>query len=276
MLGNPQSHFLTPWFLLTLIFGPFIGLRLEIPVYIAIAWSGAYVLARVAGTRPIAALAAAFLFATSSWFYVRVTAGILAMCGFAYLPWVIAGCWVAARRHQPRYAAISGAILALSFLECGPYPAVYGLIGIGVLMLSVSVLDRTAYPLRTAIVAGLFTLGFASVKRVPAMLLAAAHGRPTGGAFEVNTFQVLREGLFSPVQNLFRGSSNGWGFWETSAYIGGFWIPALLAVNSPRRVAPWLITAVIIYALAQGDAGLLWPWATACRSCRPCGFHRGF
>src|SRR5579863_8604651 len=83
-------------------------------------------------------------------------------------------------------------------------------------------------------------------------------------------------GSILAVQNLFRGSSNGWGFWETSAYIGGFWIPALLAVNSPRRVAPWLITAVIIYALAQGDAGLLWPWATACRSCRPCGFHRGF
>lgn len=92
MLGNPQSHFLTPWFLLTLLFGPFIGLRLEIPIYIAIAWSGAYVLARVAGTRPLGALAAAMLFATSSWFYVRVTAGLLAMCGFAYLPWAIAAC----------------------------------------------------------------------------------------------------------------------------------------------------------------------------------------
>ena len=60
---------------------------------------------------------------------------------------------------------------------------------------------------------------------------------------------------------MFRGSTNGWGFWETSAYIGGFWIPALLAANTMRRAAPWIITAVVMYALAQGDAGLLWPLA---------------
>ena len=29
MLGDPDSHFLTPWFLLTILFGPFVGLHLR-------------------------------------------------------------------------------------------------------------------------------------------------------------------------------------------------------------------------------------------------------
>jgi len=30
LLGDPQSHFLTPWFFLTMLFGPVVGLHLEV------------------------------------------------------------------------------------------------------------------------------------------------------------------------------------------------------------------------------------------------------
>src|ERR1700693_5382479 len=43
MLANPHSRILTPFFLLHLLFGPFIGLHLEIPLHLAIGWSGGFV-----------------------------------------------------------------------------------------------------------------------------------------------------------------------------------------------------------------------------------------
>ena len=49
LLGNPQSRFMTPLFLLHLLFGPVVGAHLEIPFHLAIAWGGGYLLARALG-----------------------------------------------------------------------------------------------------------------------------------------------------------------------------------------------------------------------------------
>src|SRR5712692_9542796 len=39
LLGNPQSSFLTPWFLLILFFGPAAGLYLSIIIHSVVAWT---------------------------------------------------------------------------------------------------------------------------------------------------------------------------------------------------------------------------------------------
>src|SRR5271167_2122256 len=49
LLGNPQSPILTPFLLVDLLFGPVIGLHLASIVHVAIAFGGAYFLARVLG-----------------------------------------------------------------------------------------------------------------------------------------------------------------------------------------------------------------------------------
>src|SRR5260370_36206419 len=38
LLGHPESHFLSPLFLLTALFGPIAGLKMELPIYMAICW----------------------------------------------------------------------------------------------------------------------------------------------------------------------------------------------------------------------------------------------
>jgi hypothetical protein len=90
--------------------------------------------------------------------------------------------------------------------------------------------------------------------------VAIAHPRPTAEV-EVNTAHVLLTALFSRTQNIFRGSSNGWGFWEVGAYLGLFAIPAALGLLRPRRAAPWILAAVVLWLLARGDAEpfAVWP-----------------
>src|SRR5690242_9141785 len=42
LLAHPSSQIATPLFALPMLFGAFVGLNLQIPVHLAIAWSGGY------------------------------------------------------------------------------------------------------------------------------------------------------------------------------------------------------------------------------------------
>ncbi|MGZ6243901.1 MAG: hypothetical protein ACXWN9_15115, partial [Candidatus Binataceae bacterium] len=90
LLANPQARILTPFFPLSLIFGPAAGAHLEVPLHLAMAWAGGYVLGRVLEMRPLGAVACASAFAASSWFPLHVASGELVMMGFCYLPWLLA------------------------------------------------------------------------------------------------------------------------------------------------------------------------------------------
>jgi hypothetical protein len=70
MLGNPQSQIISPFFPLTLLYGPFLGTHLQMILSLGLAWSGGYVLARVIGISLLGAVAAATVFPASSWFYL--------------------------------------------------------------------------------------------------------------------------------------------------------------------------------------------------------------
>ncbi|HYL58339.1 MAG TPA: hypothetical protein VEU51_05670 [Candidatus Acidoferrales bacterium] len=259
MLGNPQSHLATPWFVLTLLFGPFAGLHMEIPVHLAIAWAGGYVLARVLKIGPLGSLGAATMFASSSWFYLRVGVGQLWAFGFCYLPWMMASVTIASETGGVGYMVGAGAALALALLEAGPYPVAFGVLMLGIVQVVVAIQRRSARPLIVAALAVAFAIGFSAVKLVPAAIVASQHPRPTLEA-QINTGEVLKIALFSTTQNIFSGSPNGWGSWEEDAYVGLFAIPALLGLIAWRRAMPWIALAAAMLWLARGDAGTLRLW----------------
>jgi hypothetical protein len=70
LFGNPQSAILTPFLLLDLLFGPVIGLHLDSIVHVALAFGGAYFLARVLGISRLGAVACAGAFAGNASFYM--------------------------------------------------------------------------------------------------------------------------------------------------------------------------------------------------------------
>ena len=263
LLANPHSRILTPFFLLHLLFGPVAGLHLEIPVHLAIGWAGGYMLARIQGLGPLAAVAGASLFLGSSWIALRLAVGHLVYLPSLYLPWIAALVWLGAVRRSPLFAALAGLLVAITLGEGGVYPVPHALL-LGVLLSStLAIARRSPWPLLAVLVFMLFSVGFAAAKLLPAYDLMRLHPRPIEGA-ERGSLDVLFAALFSRNQDLFRHFAGPfWGFHEYGAYVGPLGAVLALAgiAASPRRAAPWLVTAGTFLLLAMGNSlGAYSPW----------------
>jgi hypothetical protein len=262
LIGNPQSHVLTPWFLFTLLFGPVVGLHLEVIVHSAIAWSGGYVLGRELRMSRLAAICTATTYAGSSWFFLHEGFGQIVFLALAYLPWLLAAGWAAATETgKLRYTIAGGALIALSFFEGGPYPPLFEVLSLAIVLPVLAVMRISVRPLIVLLLIGLFTGGFAAIKYVPAREFVAAHPRPTveGGDYSL---QDLSAALFSRDQDPNHYGPGPYYFFESGAYVGLFSVIALVGLLSPRRAILWVIAATIFFLLARGRTGpsCAWVW----------------
>ena len=259
LLGDPQSHILSPLFFLTIMFGPVVGLHLEVIIYSAIAWAGGYVLGRVIEMRRISAICIATAFAGSSWFSLRASEGHIVLIVLVYLPWILAAGWMACERGNIRYAVLCGLLLTLSFFEGSPYAPLYEGLTLTLVLIGRAVVQLSLRPIIALVLAAVFVAGFGAVKSLPATQAMLAHPRPTDEGFS-SSLDALRQALLSRNQDRNRPGLNGWGFWEMGAYVSLFGVLALFAVVSPRKSAPWIIAGIILFEFARGWAGPNSPW----------------
>src|ERR1019366_334533 len=196
LLRDPNSHFLTPWFFLTVMFGPVVGLHLEVILYCAIAWAGGYVLGRVLGMRRISAICTATAFAGSSWFFLRASEGQVVIMVFVYLPWIIATAWKASARGKLRYAALCGALIAFTIFEGNPYLPLLEGRTLALVLVGRAAARLSARPLIALVVAAFFAAGFGAVKGLPVIQVMVSHPRPTDANF-TNTLDALSQSLLS-------------------------------------------------------------------------------
>ena len=260
LIGDPQSIVLTPWFLLTLLFGPVVGLHLEVIVHSAIAWSGGYVLGRELRMSRLAAICTATTYAGSSWFFLHVGAGHVNFRAFAYLPWILAAGWPAATETgKLRYTIACGALIAVSFFEGGPYPPLFGVLSLVIILPVLAVMRMSVRPLIALLLIGLFMGGFAAIKYVPAREFVVAHPRliDEGGGYSL---QDLSGALFSRDQDPNHYGPGPYYFFESGAYVGLFSVIALMGLLWPRRAIPWVIAATIFFLLARGRTGPICAW----------------
>ncbi len=258
-LGNPQSHLLTPFFLLHWIFGPVAGLQLEIPLHLAVAFAGAYVLARMVGCSAAASVASGLTFAGSSWLPLHAAAGHDVFYSGAYIPWACAMTWASVQQRRITYAGLAGFFLALTFFEGGAYCVIQSVILIGLICTLGVLTRRSAWPIASLVLTGLFGLGFVAIKLFPAIHEMGLH--PRGGYVDwIGPYNTLLS-IFSRKQN-FEGAFGGGGFWEHGAYIS----PALAvfaligALVRWREAWIWSVGAATFYILAMGSTSEYSPY----------------
>ena len=87
MLGHPESRVLAPTFLLTLLFGEVVGIKLEIVLHLALGILGAHLLLRHLGVSRLGATTGGVLFMLNSAYPLHLTVGHVWALSFAYLPW---------------------------------------------------------------------------------------------------------------------------------------------------------------------------------------------
>jgi hypothetical protein len=261
MLANPQSRFLSPFFLLHLIFKPTIGLHLEVMLHLAVMWAGCYVMARALNLSPLAAVAAAVTFCGSSWFSMHLGEGQIVMLPFAYLPWLIAIMLIGLDTPSRIPAVIAGAVLALIVFEGGVLIILYGGPLLGMVAIVEAIRRRSLRPFEFLAIAGVFGVGLAAFKLIPSYQLTSAHPRQPWGAMAIHWDEFPKIFFWRSQQQL---SESDRFFIEFSNYISpAFLLLALIAVVTGRwRALPWLLMAAIFLIGARGDDGEIpfWRW----------------
>ncbi len=262
LLANPSSRILTPFFLLHLIFGPLVGIHLEIIAHIALGFGGAYFLARLLEIGKLGALTCGAAFVGSSWYYLHMAPGHGMFMSVTYVPWVVALFWMGWQRRELMFAVGAGLVTALVFFEGGIYQTSYLGLTLTALAIVLALQHRSWFPILLLAVTGFFVVAFAAPKFLPTLHMVGLSPR-TVDPFEKNTFPMFIAELFSRDQFFSRDSMGGfWGWWELGAYIGVIFasLAVLGAVLRFRRSLPWLVTGLMFLMLAAGNHGEFSPW----------------
>lgn len=120
LLANPQSRFLSPTFVLILLFGVVKGIKIEICLYLVIGMLGVYYLLRYYKLDKSSAIVSAFVFMLNSSYTLNLTAGMTWFLSVAYLPWIFV--FYLKAFSNLKYALISSIFVALMYFGGGVYP----------------------------------------------------------------------------------------------------------------------------------------------------------
>lgn len=247
-LGNPQTTFFSPLFVLILLYGFSLGLKLFAWAHLAIGLLGGVRLGRELGLSRPWSLALAIVVAASPFHLWHLYAGHIPFLQFQWFPWIVWS-YVAARR-RPILALWGAASLGVAILGGGGYVAAFAAVFLGAHALVATLVERPRWaPLATAagMVAGGVALGAAKV--LPAMAFVRQFERPPLPDESLSLEQLARMFLDSGWQ----AEELHLSIWEYGNYLGpGVALLVVLGAAGVRRGWPWLAVAALALALTAG------------------------
>jgi hypothetical protein len=260
-LGYPRSSFLSPGFILPLMFGPVDGLRVRVLLGLWIGLLGGYMLGTQIAPGRSAPYLCASVFLLSSWYPLYMTQWFAEFIPFAYFPWLLL--FYLKGLDRLRWCALGGAVLALMLLEGGTYPVPYALLFLLLCALIAAASRRSAAPLVAWILIVLIGFSISGIKLLPMVHFLSRNPRFTYWREPVLPLRALPRMFFgrdqlSPTD--FQGAWLGW--WEYGAYVGvvPFALAAAALVLSPRKAVLWGALGLLFFGLMFGDYGSFSPW----------------
>lgn len=259
-IGDPEFPFFTPTFLLELLFGVPVGIRLAAMAATAIGGLGMLALSYRLRLSAAAGLVAAIIFSFGSVTILELVEGHPNVFAVMYIPWILwawhraylvkpASTWSVA--SSPR-TILTGILLALMFFQGGIYLLMY-LAGAFVFLIAVARRRREA--LLVTAFAGVWALGLAAIKLLP-VLFWLAQFQDQAYASSANTLTSLHN-IF--LGRYLHGSEDvipnqGGGWHEYGAYIGPFALAlvflGLTKIKQSRTVRLLALAAVIAIAVS--------------------------
>ncbi|OGP14830.1 MAG: hypothetical protein A2052_08375 [Deltaproteobacteria bacterium GWA2_54_12] len=275
MLAAPESNFLAPSFILALLFGEVVGVKLIIALYAVLGFLGMYLLSRVLGMARLSSLVPSVIFMMSSWFALRISEGHSSFLPFALLPFVVAMYIKSfSERNWWRWAALSSLFYAWMIFAGGVYPFTVTSIFLGFFCLLSMIRARSFKPalMLAAIVAMAFFLS--AVKAIPQYEFMNSFPRKTE-AVEYNSIELLGKSLFSRNQRVttqdpdfylnafeskeehnkaFWSGAKPWGWHEYGAFTGvAAFVLFIGSVAAIRRSWPWLVISITTLLMSLGE-----------------------
>jgi len=197
LLAHPHSPALSPFFLLVLVLGVPLGLRVQVVVFVILGMVGMAVLLRRIGVSRPGAFTGGVLLMLSSHFLLHITEGHQEWCALALMPWV-AWCLVRAAEH-PRWVVGAALVFALALLHGSIYVAAVFAPLMGVCAVLEGLRRRRWGPLVHWLGAMTLAAMFAAVVLWPRIEFVRANPRPTD-RYEQIAWRALPSMLLDPRQ----------------------------------------------------------------------------
>ncbi|RME78705.1 MAG: hypothetical protein D6785_11880, partial [Planctomycetota bacterium] len=230
LIGHPHSRFLSPDFILVLLFGTVKGLQLQIFVYAMLGYAGMALCLRKMGVSSLSQQFGALVFMGSGFFSFHLSFGHIHFLSYSFLPWL----YYFFLESQERPKFIWGLILflALLFLSSGMTIIVLTLATLSFLSLGESLSKKDIKPFLIFLFSLLTSLALASLKLIP--LFSSLQAMPSfpsilHSSSESLSFSQIIHIFWDPrqVQFMKYGSPSGFtrGWHEFSGYFGIFTFP---------------------------------------------------
>lgn len=169
LLAHPEARFLSPLFLLELLFGVITGLKLEIWVHILIGMYGMYLItANLFRFAPISRLLPPIIYMLSGMYAFHIAVGHTRMMTIAYIPYVFYF-FIKAVETGHKYAIVAGCFLALMILEGGTYSTPHTALFILMLSFFLSMQKKSLHPLLAVFLSYATCCLVAAFKLLPAL-----------------------------------------------------------------------------------------------------------
>ena len=291
LFAHPHHPSASPWFLITLLSGTTLGLRLQVTLFLALGAIGMARLTSVLGASPAGALAAGVVYAFGSHPVLHVAEGHVEWAVIGLMPWT-ARPLLQWRDHHPWRPVVTAAAFFASAVLLGAVyiPAVFA-VCFSVWSLCESARHRSWRPLRHWVAIAVLAGGLSAVKLLP-MAYFVRHAEAAAPAGHYTSPRTLLAGLFDPRQaeayQALRGFRAGgqtdamppataptypWGplsdrdlpfeFHEYAGYVSavGWLVVAFGLAWAWRDHWPWLVTGGLTLWIALGAAAPVDAWA---------------
>lgn len=264
LFAHPEVPVLNPLFLLLLLFGPLIGLRLQLIIMYFVGLAGCFKLAREQGIGTYGSLVTSFAFMLSAYLTLHFAAGHIPFHYFAAFPWLLFFFYRSLNR--PLHLLSAGGVVAFMILGSGAaVPLLFSLFFLFLISLLEAVMRKNLRPLLYAIVAGVCGMIFAAVKFLPMADYFVRHPWVPEQSLDVTPISLLPTMLFSFNQSLFAEHARGyiWGWHEYGVFIGPVVaaLAVLAAVSRFKREWPYLALIFVSLIFVLGSFVPGWsPW----------------
>lgn len=250
-LGDPEFPVFTPTFLLVLLFGSSMGLRLDIVLSIIIGAIGMLVLARKLGRSVEAGLIASFAVAFGTVNLIESTEGHVNIMAWMWVPWILwAWLLVYEKKIKP---LVCGIFLALTFLGGGVYLLIYTTLAFVVLTLMVR---RHREAFLASLYSGLWGVGLVSFKLIPVVywLHQFTDRVYVPSSYTLPWLVDILFGRYLHGSTVILNQSSGWH--EYGAYIGyGVLVLALIGLAGSRQRVIRSLGIATVLALCLSTLG---------------------
>lgn len=263
LISQGHTGVFSPVFLLILLLGVPLGLKVAVILYMVAGLWGMHLLARHLGLGPLSSLLAAFLWMFSSWFPLHSAMGHVPVpFANATIPWAVF--FFLKGLTNLRHAVVCGIVVALMALQGGFYPVVYTALFLGVY--SLLMLPREGirawwrYPV-VALVSGVFSVLLSAIKVLPFynLLMGKTRNAPFNQTFALS--DMLHWFLDRNQADMGMHWPSQAGYWHIYGdYVGLLPLGLFLlgTILLWRRWWPWIISAWFFFLVTKGN---FHPWA---------------